>query len=158
MTGRYFDEFKVGEKFFTGRRTLLESDLTAFCNLVWFNSSMFFDHVYAKEEMPYGSPVFPGPFIIPLAVGLFLKLGLYEKTIIALLGIQNMKFKAPLRANDTMQVEVEILDQRPSKSNPDTGILTVKFTIFKVLSPTEKEFIMEFEMAHLLKRNTEKIK
>ncbi|MFX1450697.1 MAG: dehydratase, partial [Promethearchaeota archaeon] len=112
MQGKFFNDFSVGDKFITARRTLTEYDLETFCNLVWFNSSMFFDDIYAKEEMPYKSRVFPGPLIIPLAVGLFLKLGLYEKTIIALLGIQNMKFKAPLRCGDTMEVAVEVLDKK----------------------------------------------
>ena len=113
---------------------------------------MFFDDIYAKEEMPYKSRVFPGPLIIPLAVGLFLKLGLYEKTIIALLGIQNMKFKAPLRAGDTMQVEVEILSKKASKTYSDRGILALNFVVNKVLSKTEKQFIMSFEMTHMIKK------
>ncbi|NVM03592.1 MAG: dehydratase [Candidatus Helarchaeota archaeon] len=152
MIGKYFNEFNVGDKFLTSRRTLTEYDLEAFCNLVWFNSSMFFDDIYAKEEMPYKSRVFPGPFIIPLAVGLFLKLGFYERTIIALLGIQNMKFKAPLRIGDTMQVDVEILDKKDSKTYPDRGILIVQFIVNKALSKSEKEFIMSFEMTHMLKK------
>ncbi len=139
----------------TERRTLTENDLTAFCNLVWFHDPMFFDEIYAREEMPYGSRVFPGPFIIPLAVGLFLQLGIYKKTIIALLSIQNMRFKAPLRINDTMQAGVEVLETRQSRTRPDRGILTMKFTVFKVISPEEKEIVMEFEMLHLLKRNTQ---
>ncbi|MHA1299356.1 MAG: hypothetical protein ACTSO9_07980 [Candidatus Helarchaeota archaeon] len=152
MIGKYFDDFNVGDKFLTSRRTLTEYDLETFCNLVWFNSSMFFDEIYAKEEMPYKSRVFPGPLIIPLAVGLFLKLGIYEKTIIALLGIQNMKFKAPLRVGDTMQVEAEILNKKDSKTYKDRGILIVHFTVNKIISKQEKQFIMSFEMAHMLKK------
>jgi acyl dehydratase len=152
LIGKFFNDFKIGDKFITSRRTLTEHVLETFCNLVWFNSSMFFDEIYAKEEMPYKNRVFPGPLIIPLAVGLFLKLGIYEKTIIALLGIQNMKFKAPLRVGDTMQVEVEIVNKKDSKTYPDRGVLIVQFIVNKVLSNTEKEFIMSFEMAHMLKK------
>ena len=152
MIGKFFEEFNIGDKFITARRTLTEYDLETFCNLVWFNSSMFFDDIYAKEEMPYKSRVFPGPLIIPLAVGLFLKLGIYEKTIIALLGIQNMKFKAPLRIGDTMQVIADILEKKESNSFSDRGILIVKFIVNKALSKDDSEFIMSFEMAHMLKR------
>lgn len=152
MLGKFFEDFKIEDKFETPRRTLTEYDLEAFCNLTWFNSSIFYDDIYAKEEMPYKSRVFPGPFIICLAVGLFLKLGLYEKTIIALLGIQNMKFKAPLRVGDTIQTEVKILEKKESKTHKDRGILILQFVINKNLSKTEKEFIMSFEMAHMLKR------
>ena len=113
---------------------------------------MFFDEIYAKKEMPYQSPVFPGPFIIPIAVGLFLKLGLYEKTIIALLGIQNMKFKDPLRSGDTIEAEVKILNVRDSKTYSDRGIMNVSFTVNKVDMDLSKTFIMSFEMTHMLKK------
>jgi len=113
---------------------------------------MFFDEVYAKNEMPYKSPVFPGPFIIPLAVGLFLKLGHYEKTIIALLGIQNMKFKEPLRSGDTMEAEVKILNMRESKKFSDRGIMNLSFTVNKIETDLSKKFIMSFEMTHMLKK------
>jgi acyl dehydratase len=152
MRGKYFEEFNEGDTYITSRRTIRESDLVNFCNLCWFNLSMFFDEHYATKDMPFKSPVLPGPFIIPLAVGLFLKLGLYERTAIALLGIQNLKFKAPLRVNDTMEVEFKVLSKKESKTYPDKGILTVRFTVNKINADLSKEFIMQFEMVHMVKR------
>lgn len=118
---------------------------------------MFFDEIYATKEMPYKTPVFPGPFIIPLAIGLFLKLGVYERTVIALLGIQNLKFKTSLRVDDTMEVEVQILNKRESKTYNDRGILKSLFTISKVNLDLTKETIMSFEMTHMLKKTNFKI-
>ncbi len=152
IIGRYLEDFKENETFITSRRTLREADLLNFCNLCWFNSSMFFDEIYAQKEMPYKSPVFPGPFIIPIAIGLFLKLGLYEKTIISLLGIQNMKFKKPLRSGDTVEAEVKILNKRDSKKFNDRGIMNLSFTVYKVKLDLSRIFIMSFEMTHMLKK------
>ena len=154
ITGKYFEEFQEGEKFITSRRTLREADLLDFCNLCWFNLSMFFDEIYATKKMPYKSPVFPGPFIIPLAIGLFLKLGVYEKTVIALLGIQDLKFKTSLRIGDTMEVAVRILNKKESRTYSDRGILLSLFTVDKVNHDLSKEFIMSFEMTHLLKKKS----
>ncbi|MHA1916481.1 MAG: hypothetical protein ACW97V_19185 [Promethearchaeota archaeon] len=53
MKGKYFEEFQEGESYITSRRTLREADLLEFCNLCWFNLSMFFDDIYATHEMPY---------------------------------------------------------------------------------------------------------
>jgi acyl dehydratase len=113
---------------------------------------MFFDEIYAAQEMPYKSHVFPGPFIIPLAIGLFLKLGVYERTVIALLGIKNLKFKNSLRVGDTMEVEVNILNKKESNTYTDRGILYSLFTVNKVNTNLTKEFIMSFEMTHMLKK------
>ena len=152
IRGKFFDEFVEGEQYITARRTLKEADLSEFCNLCWFNSSMFFDEIYASTEMPYKSPVFPGPFIIPLAIGLFLKLGVYEKTVIALLGIKNLIFKSPLRVGDTMQVEITILKKKESGTYPTRGIMHSLFTVNKIDSNLSKEFTMSFEMTHMLKK------
>jgi acyl dehydratase len=150
--GKYFEEFQEGETYTTSRRTLKEADLLDFCNLCWFNMSMFFDEIYAENQMPYKTPVFPGPFIIPLALGLYLKTGIYEKTVIALLGIQNLKFKMSLRVGDTMEVDVNVLSKKESKTYSDRGILISLFTINKVNADLTKQFVMSFEMTHMLKK------
>jgi len=157
MRGKFFEEFNEGEIYITSRRTLREADLLGFCNLCWFNLSMFFDEIYATKEMPYKSQVFPGPFIIPLAIGLFLKLGIYERTVIALLGIRNLEFKNSLRVGDTMEVEVIILNMKESKTYSDRGILYSLFTVNKVNTDLTKKFIMSFEMTHMLKKKNFKM-
>jgi len=155
--GKFYEEFNEGEVYTTSRRTLKEADLLNFCNLCWFNSSMFFDELYAEKEMPYKTPVFPGPFIIPLAIGLFLKTGIYEKTVIALLGIQNLNFKTSLRVGETMEADVKTLHKEESKSYPDRGILKSLFTINKVNKDLAKQFVMSFEMTHMLKKRNFKM-
>lgn len=147
MTGRYWDDFEVGEKFQTARRTISESDVLQFCNLTWFNMSLFFDEIYARENTPYKARVVPGPFIIPLAVGLFLKLGLYERTAISLLDIRNMRFHNPLKIGETMEVEVTILEKRETTKS-DRGIVVPQFAVKKY----DGTPIMTFEMVHPLKR------
>ena len=147
MIGRYWEDFKEGEEFETARRTITESDVLQFCNLTWFNMSMFFDEVYAREETVFKSRVVPGPFIIPLAVGLFLKLGLYERTAISLLDIRNMKFHTSLKIGETMQVDVTILEKRETKKL-DRGLLIPQFAVKK----HDGTPVMTFEMVHLLKR------
>ncbi len=147
MIGRYWEDFEVGEEFETARRTISESDVLQFCNLTWFNMSLFFDEVYAREETMYGARVIPGPFIIPLAVGLFLKLGFYERTALSLLDIRNMRFHNSLNVGETMQVKVTILEKRETKKS-DRGLLIPQFEVSK----HDGTPIMTFEMLHLLKR------
>ncbi|MHA1751075.1 MAG: hypothetical protein ACTSYZ_01775 [Candidatus Helarchaeota archaeon] len=147
MIGRYLEDFKIGEEFITPQRTIHLHDITQFCNLTWFNLSIFYDENYIKENTVWKNYVVPGPFLIALALGLYLKLGLYEKTIIALLGIENMNFKNPLIAGETMKTIVKVLNIRKSTKNPDRGIIHLQFIIKK----SDNTFVMSFEMYHLLK-------
>ncbi|MBD3227338.1 MAG: hypothetical protein GF329_04045 [Candidatus Lokiarchaeota archaeon] len=147
MIGKYLEDFQEGEKYITPSRTIYLHDITQFCNLVWFNSSIFFDNEYIEEKTVWEKNVVPGPFLISLAVGLFIKMGIYEKTIISLLGIENMKFYNPLVAGETMHAEVEILSTRKSKKDPKKGIMHLQFKIKNV----NNDLIMTFEMYHMLK-------
>ena len=54
IRGKYFEEFNEGDIFTTSRRTLRESDLLDFCNLCWFNLSMFFDEIYGVFQVSEG--------------------------------------------------------------------------------------------------------
>ncbi|MHA1278284.1 MAG: hypothetical protein ACTSQI_00205 [Candidatus Helarchaeota archaeon] len=147
MIGRYWEDFEVGEEFETARRTISESEVLQFCNLTWFNMSLFFDEIYAQEGTIYKTRVVPGPFIIPLAVGLFLKLGVYEKTALSLLDIRNMHFFNSLKIGETMQIKVKILEKRETTKR-DRGLLIPQFNVIK----HDGTPVMSFEMVHLLKR------
>lgn len=147
MIGRYWEDFREGETFPTARRTIYDSDVSQFCNLTWLNMSLFFDEHYMQEETQYKARVVPGPFIIPLALGLFLKLGLFERTAISLLDIRNMRFHNSLRVGDTMQVEVTIVEKRETKKS-DQGILIPQFNVTR----HDGTPVMTFEMVQLLKR------
>ncbi|MHA1270332.1 MAG: hypothetical protein ACTSPY_11135 [Candidatus Helarchaeota archaeon] len=147
MIGRYLEDFHKGERFITPQRTIYIHDITQFCNLTWFNLSLFYDDEYIKKESIWSKYTVPGPFLIALAVGLFIKLGIYEKTIISLLGIEKMKFKNPLFAGETMKAEVEILDIRRSSKNQDRGIMHLLFIVKK----SDEKIVMSFEMFHLIK-------
>jgi len=93
-----------------------------------------------------------------MAIGLFLKLGVYERTVIALLGIQNLRFKTSLKVGDTMEVEVKILTKKESKTYSNRGVLHSLFIINKVHPDLSNEFIMSFEMTHKLKKKNFKAK
>lgn len=56
-----------------------------------------------------------------------------------------------------MEVEVQILNKRESKTYNDRGILKSFFTISKVNLDLTKETIMSFEMTHMLKKTNFKI-
>ena len=51
-----------------------------------------------------------------------------------------------------MEVEVTILTKKDSKTYSNRGILHSLFTINKVHHDLSKEFIMSFEMTHMLKK------
>lgn len=124
----------VGTKITTQRRTITDGDFSAMVNLSWESSPIYTDDEYAKNTI-FGRRVLGGPCTIPFVAGLSGHAwhGLWEKSgmrLLALVGINNVAFKAPLFPNDTIWVELEIASKRPT-SKPKRSIVTVKDTLKK---------------------------
>jgi acyl dehydratase len=127
-------KLEVGTKITTQRRTITDGDFSAMVNLSWESSPIHTDDEYAKATI-FGRRVLGGPCTIPFVAGLSGHAwhGLWEKSgmrLLALVGINNVAFKAPLFANDTIWVELEIASKRPT-SKPKRSIVTVKDTLKK---------------------------
>jgi len=124
----------VGTKITTQRRTITDGDFSAMVNLSWESSPIHTDDEYAKNTI-FGRRILGGPCTIPFVAGLSGHAwhGLWEKSgmrLLALVGINNVAFKAPLFPNDTIWVELEIASKRPT-SKPKRSIVTVKDTLKK---------------------------
>jgi acyl dehydratase len=66
--------------------------------------------------------------VLSMATGLGNQLGLFEGTTLALLGMDRIKWTAPVRPGDTIHVEFRVKEKKPS-SKPDRGVLTVEVTV-----------------------------
>jgi acyl dehydratase len=126
MAGYYFDEFVVGRVFqHTIRRTLTETDNVLFSTMTHNPAPLHIDHEYMRTQSEFGRPLMNSFFTLGLIVGISINdttLG----TTVANLGLEDVRFPAPLFVGDTVHVESEVLALRPSKSRPTNGILTME--------------------------------
>jgi acyl dehydratase len=144
-------KLEVGTKITTQRRTITEGDFSAMVNLSWESAPIHTDDEYAKGTI-FGRRILGGPCTIPFVAGLSGHAwhGLWEKSgmrILALVGMNNVAFKAPLFANDTIWVELEIVSKRPT-SKPKRSIITVKDTLLK----QGREVILQMERLILVEQ------
>ena len=65
---------------------------------------------------------------LSVAMGLASRLGVFEDSSIALLGVDGWRFHAPIRMGDTVHVTVEITGTRLTSAG-DAGILSRRFTL-----------------------------
>jgi acyl dehydratase len=123
----YFDDFSAGQTFLTQRRTLTESDVVTFAAWSWDTNPVHTDAVHAAEGR-FGERIGHGLLGMSVAMGLAARLGVFEACSVALLGVTNWRFLAPLRIGDTVQAEVVITGTRRTSSG-DTGILNRHFRL-----------------------------
>jgi acyl dehydratase len=123
MPGRYFDEWKVGDRVAHAvTRTVTETDNVLISALTHNPQPMHLDYeVAAKSE--FGRPLVNSVFTFGLMIGVSVTdttLG----TLVANLGYDSLKFPNPVFAGDTLRSETECIAVRESKSRPNAGIVT----------------------------------
>jgi itaconyl-CoA hydratase len=125
MPGKYYEELEIGTriKHSTGR-TITEMDNVLFCALTMNTQSLHLNEDYAAKSI-FGQRIVNGILTLGLVVGLTVN-DLTDGTIIANLGYEKITQPNPVFHGDTIYVETEVLDKRPSDSQPEAGILRLR--------------------------------
>jgi acyl dehydratase len=105
--GLYFEEFEVGQRFYSAGRTITESDIVSFAGLSGDYNQIHTDAQFA-ESTPYGQRIAHGLLVTSVASGLIAQSGLIEGTVLAFREISNWKFAKPTYIGDTVHVEVDV--------------------------------------------------
>ena len=121
--GRYFDDFIEGDIYeHRPGKTVTEYDNHLFTLLTMNTHPMHFDAEFAKAS-EFGKNLVVSPYTLALVIGMSVT-DVSQKAV-ANLGMDEVKFTAPVFAGDTIYAESEVLGKRESKSRPTQGIVTV---------------------------------
>ena len=122
MSGRYFDEFQVGQVFHHAiTRTVTETDNLLFTTLTHNPQPLHLDVEFVKQT-EFGQRLVNSIFTLGLMIGVSVgdtTLG----TTIGNLGMTDVRFTHPVFIGDTLRSQSTVLEMRPSKSRPDAGIV-----------------------------------
>jgi acyl dehydratase len=124
----YLDDLAPGQTFVSAGRTITESDVVAFAGLSGDFNPIHTDAEFAKGGA-YGQRVVFGLLGLAIATGLLDRIGVFSGSAIAMLGIDDWKFTAPIFIGDTVHLELTILAVRPSRSKPDRGVVERRFEL-----------------------------
>jgi len=124
VAGLYFEELQVGQTFQHAiRRTVTESDNVWFSCITHNPAMLHLDEEYCRTETEFGQRIVNSAFTLGLMVGISVNdttLG----TAVANLGWDEVRFPKPVFHGDTLRIETEVIELRPSKSRPNAGIVT----------------------------------
>jgi len=126
-TGFYFEELEIGAKFKTRSRTVTEADLNSFCNLTWMTESLFTDLEHDRIGAASHGRVIPGVMVFAMSEGLLTHT--MERTGMAFLNA-DFTVKGPTFVGDTVHVEVEVIESRPT-SKPGRGLVRTRNIVRK---------------------------
>ncbi len=122
--GRYYDDFVVGDVYeHRPGKTVLESDNHLFTLLTLNTHPLHFDAEYGKAT-EFGKNLVVSTYTLALLIGM--SVSDCSQKAVANLGMDEVRFTAPVFAGDTLYGESEVLAKRESKSRPGQGIVTIR--------------------------------
>lgn len=123
-TGRYLEDFKVGDVYRHGLgRTVTDVDNAWFTMLTLNTNQMHFNQHYA-EKSPFGKLLVNSAFTLALVAGM--SVDDISRNAMANLGWTDIELPNPVFGGDTLYAESLVTDVRESKSRPNVGIVSVK--------------------------------
>lgn len=146
MHTMYLEDFEVGQRFKTHAMSLDEPAIMDFARQ--FDPQPIHTDREAAAEGPYGGIIASGFHTVGVIFRLWIDLGLMLKSSLGGPGIEDLKWIAPVRPEDTLHAEVEVTEVRPSKSKPDRGIVRFQMEGFN----QRNEMVISFVGITFIKR------
>jgi 3-hydroxybutyryl-CoA dehydratase len=138
---KYFEDFIVGETFTTPGRTVTDADVTDFAGVSGDFHSLHTDEEFAKRGI-FHKRVAHGVLTLSITEGLWMRLGIFEETLVAFYGIDALRFIKPVFIGDTIRATLVVGEKREKK---ELGLVTVKTEVVN----QNREAVLKFD-AHLL--------
>jgi len=141
-----WEDFQEGDKILSIRLTITEAHLVQWGHLTLDLYPLHMDETFARKT-EFGERIAHGPLIFSLGVGMITSTGFYGDSVMAWLGVENMRIPGPVFIGDTIQTKGTVLKKRES-SKPDRGLITMAYEIFK----QDEEIVMAYEPIFLVRR------
>ena len=146
MSERYFEDFKVGERFVSSGMTMAEANMIEFARQ-WDPQPFHIDVEFARK-WSFGGLIASGLHTMCVTLKLWLELGILKSCSLGSPGLGETQFPRPVRPGDTLRVVTDIVELRLSASKPDRGIARIR----QVTINQRGEQVMEQETTVFLKR------
>jgi acyl dehydratase len=124
---RYFEDLEVGDTdALEGRYEVDREEITAFAEQ--YDPQPFHVDEDAAEDSVFDGLIASGWHTAAMCMRLVVDGFLDPETSMGARGVENLEWIEPVRPGDTLRVEVEILERRPSESRPEMGHVRMKLT------------------------------
>ena len=121
VDSRYFEDYLVGSVHEYGSITVEEDEVTAFAKR--FDPQPFHTSPESAKDTIYGGLIASGWHTAGLMMRLFADHFLSKVASLGSPGIDELRWKKPVRPGDELSIRVTVLEKRRSRTKPDRGIV-----------------------------------
>ena len=130
---RYFEDYQVGDVHRFGGIDVLEDEIVAFARR--FDPQSFHIDPEAAQSGPFGGLIASGWHTAGLMMRMLTDHFLSSVAGLGSPGIDEMRWLAPVRPGDRLDLRVTVQDALPSRSRPDRGLVRCSI---EVINQTDK--------------------
>lgn len=134
-----FEDFAPGHFVTFGPRRVTREELLAFA-AEFDPQPMHLDEEAAKHSMLGGLSA-SGWHLASLTMRMMFDAFLHRTASLGSPGVDTLRWTAPLRPDDDITLDLEVLDSRASRSKPELGIVTMKARVSNAAGTTLLELV-----------------
>ena len=123
---RYFEDIEVGSVYETGSYEITKAEIVEFAEK--YDPQPFHVDEAAAADSAFGELVASGWHTASICMRLLVDDYIDPESAMGAGGVDELRWIRPVRPGDTLRCEIEILEKRPSKSNPEMGHVRTKLT------------------------------
>jgi len=127
VTEQYLEDFRAGQTFRSGRIRIDANRIKSFA--AEFDPQPFHLDDTAAQKTAFKGLAASGWHTAALAMKLAVDMNPCPRHPLLGLGVDNLRWMAPVRPGDTLRIESEVVGLNPSKTKPQ-GVVLIKYTLY----------------------------
>lgn len=128
MSGNYFEDLNIDDVFPSGPVTVSEADIVRFARE--FDPQPVHADPTSNEARQFGGVIASGSHTLALAFRLHVDSLIFGDAFEVGLGLETVRWPAPVQAGDSLRAEVRVTEKRDSASRPQFGIVKSELRAF----------------------------
>ena len=146
MIEQYLEDLHVGDRFESGIFEVTEKGIVDFAHD--FDPQSFHLDLDAARRSVFKGLVASGWYTAAISMRLFVTGGLRLAGGSIGLNVDDLQWPRPVRPGDTLRLQTEIVEVRPSRSKPDRGVIRIR----NVTTNQNDEVVQSFLASVLVRR------
>lgn len=144
---RHWEDFPRGTFVRTRGMTITETHIVNWANLAGDWLPLHVDH-HVSAQSPFRSVIAHGPLTIAVALGLVIQSGFFGDSVLAWLGLDEVRLPRPVVPGDTVYVHAEVVEHLET-SKPHRGRIVVRYDVTNQRDEQVLTFLSGFLMHRL---------
>jgi acyl dehydratase len=147
MTSYYWEDFTPGWRFESAPRTLTADEIVAFARE--YDPQRYHVDEQAARETPFGGLIASGWQTCAVGMRLMCDGYLLESSCIGSPGLDELRWRKPVRPGDTLRLRATVLEQTPSQTRAERG--TARF-LWELLNQHDEAVCTMIGRQHFIRR------